>query len=236
MTNSYNLSRKINKIVFFHGLNNNTDCFTPIREHFQKLGFKTEMIVLPCHGEIREEASDWNEAIKVFEKKMETLENEPYYAIAFSHGAVYLNLWMETHSQGRPERQVLLAPALYIRKQKFIEKLLPLLPPKLLIPSLAPRELRRYHILTAREYNILVQKIVEWQRIRDAFRIPTMVLVDPKDELVDAKALKKHLGAELWERPYLKKGLGSHHILFHPDYFTNDDWKRLNSRIETFFR
>ncbi len=240
MTNSYNLSRN-NKIVFFHGLNNNPQGFDPLVTHFKNLGFETELIILPCHGENRHEAKTDKEALQVFDQSMKKLQGQPYYAIAFSHGALYLELWMEKNLPYKPEKQILLAPALYIRKQQIIVKALSFLPSFVKIMSLQPKKFRRYNILSAREYNILVQGILTWQKLKAKFRVPTMVIIDPQDELVDVQKLKPQLeklnpGLEvkLWDRPQLKKSMGAHHIIFHPEYFGEAEWKDFTRKLEAF--
>jgi len=234
MTNSYSLSRN-NKIVFFHGLNNNQDCFGPLIRHFKELGFETELIVLPGHGKNRKEAKDIKEAIGIFDQKMKTLKDKPYYAIAFSHGALYLQLWLEKNQEHKPIKQILLAPALYINRQKIIERALKILPSFFAIKSLSPKPFRRYEIMNAWEYNILVQGMLIYQKVRGKFRIPTKVFIDPKDELVDAFALRNHLeNVEFVERKYLKKGLGCHHIIFHPDYFEEAHWREFTRKLESF--
>lgn len=236
MTNSYNLSKK-NKIVFFHGLNNKPQGFDPIIEHFEKLGYETEMIILPCHGKDRMEARDDKEALRIFIRSMKGLEGQEYVAVAFSHGALYLQLWMEKNLPHKPRKQVLLAPALFIRKQNFIVKALSVLPGSLHIMSLQPKVFRRYNTLSAREYNILVQGVLMWQKLKACFRIPTLVIIDPRDELVDASRLKSSIPeTQFWSRPYLKKGLGSHHIMFHPDYFTVEEWMNFTNQLDTFLK
>lgn len=241
MTNSYNSSRRP-KIVIFHGLNNNPQGFEPLKNHFESLDYETEMIILPCHGENRFEAKNDIEALRCFSESMKRLEGQDYFAIGFSHGALYLQLWMELNQGTKPLKQVLLSPALYIRKQGLIAKALPLIPSKLMIMSLQPKRFRRYNMLSAREYNILVQGILDWQKKKAPFRVPTKVLIDSEDELVDAQRLKSEVEklnsgteVEFWERPGLKLGAGAHHILFHPDYFSKDSWHVFTTEITAFF-
>lgn len=241
MTNSSNSSQNL-KVVIFHGLNNNPQGFEPLRNHFMNLGYETEMIILPCHGEKRSEARDDVEALECFSASMKKLEGQKYYAIAFSHGALYLQLWMEKNVGTPPLKQVLLAPALYIRKQEFISKILPFIPSGLRIMSLQPKKFRRYNMLSAREYNILVQGILSWQKLDAKFKVPTKVIIDPEDELVHAHVLKSEVEklnpgfeVELWKRPGLKQGLGAHHIVFHPDYFSEREWKEITGKIQGFF-
>ena len=58
---------------------------------------------------------------------------------------------------------------------------------------------------------------------------------------MDAQILKPQLeklnpGLEvhLWDRPQLKKSMGAHHIIFHPEYFSEGEWLDFTSKLETF--
>jgi hypothetical protein len=214
----------------------------PLREELERRGFETEMVILPCHGDNRFEAKNLEEALKVFTKTMKRFEGQSYHALAYSHGALYLQLWMENQMTQKPLKQVLLAPALYIRKQAFILKILPFLPSFIYILSLQPNRFRRYSILSIREYNILVQGIVKWQKLRRRFRVPSKVFIDQADELVHAEILKEELGklnqldVDNIERTDKKLGFGGHHIIFHPDYFSKESWEKFIKDITDFYR
>jgi hypothetical protein len=104
-----------------------------------------------------------------------------------------------------------------------------------MIPSRSPRELRRYPGLFIWEYRVLYRAIRTFQA-SVSYPVPTLILVDPKDDLVNAPALRSPAGTEqieLFPRPYLWK-LGHHHILFHPKYFQNGDWERIIQRMIDF--
>ena len=60
------------------------------------------------------------------------------------------------------------------------------------------------------------------------------MMIDPLDELVDAHTLREYFPATIFvERPRLR-GLGAHHILFHPDYFTPQEWAGFTAQLEDF--
>jgi hypothetical protein len=75
-------------------------------------------------------------------------------------------------------------------------------------------------------------------------KIPTLILIDPKDEVVDAKRIKQELdnrktGAkiEYFERKYLRgRRPGKYHILFNPEYFKPSDWNLLIARMDEFLK
>ena len=210
-------------------------------DHFKEKGYETELITLPGHENDRNEMNNLEDAIELFDKKMKRIGENPYYAIAFSQGALYLQLWLNKNPDHKPLKQVLLAPAFFLRRQEITINLFRLLPSFFLIKSFAPRQFRRYQFLKVSEYNILMEGILEYQKINQAFPVSTMIMIDPKDELVDASGLKKNAQMNnkkllfyFLERPYLNKGIGQHHILFHPDYFDKQDWNRLTDIIENY--
>ena len=234
MTNSYSLSLRP-KLVFIHGLNNNSSSFGPLMEHFKNLGYETEFIVLPGHGNDRKSITNMEAALKSFNKSMEHLKDKPYHVIAFSHGALYLELWLNRHKPNPPIKKILLAPALFIRRYKLVRWLFTILPSFFMVKSFSPKNLRRYQAVTAREYRILMDGIEVYQGPRESIDVPGLILIDPKDELVDAQKLKMNLeNVNFIERPRLRNGLGLHHIIFHPDYFTKEEWKEFTRKIEIF--
>ncbi len=240
MTNLYTLSPKI-RVVFFHGLNNNAESFKPLRDSFEKLGHETELVILPGHGSVRDEARDFESALKLFEKSMLDLKKTPYVAVAFSQGALFLQLWLQGHQEFRPMRQVLLAPALYIRNQFFVTKTLKCLPENFLIKSFSPKLVQNFSSLYVWEYQILIRGILIYQKDPRPFMMPTLVVVDPQDELVDAKTLKREVEkldpnqtVEFIRRTKTRKTLGFHHIIFHPYYFKEEDWNHLTRKLSSF--
>lgn len=245
MTNSYSLSpTKRPNLILIHGSNNNAAAFKPLYDELKNLGWNAHFVTLPCHGENRREAVDFKTAFQVFDKKMEALISEPYVVVAFSHGGLYLQLWLEKHKGNLPLKQVLLAPSLYIHRQKTVEKLLKMLPKFFFVKSLAPAPFRRYQTMTVWEYRILLDGMGIYQRHNKGFKIPTLLMIDPKDELVDAKLLESKvkegntslLEFQFWNRDYLTKGFARHHIFFHPNYFSKEDWQSFLNRIQDFLK
>ncbi len=241
MTNSYSSLRKTLKVVIIHGLNNNPACFLPLLEHFKARGFATEFVVLPGHGEKREETRSYQIAFSQFCLRMKEIARGPYAVVASSQGALYLQLWLEKNPQNKPLRQVLLAPALYLRRQKVIELALLKLPAALVIKSFSPKPFRRYQSMKVWEYRTLLEGVATYQKLKGVLRIPTLLVIDPKDEVVDAGRLKEEVErrnpgfeVQLFPRPRLRKGLGQHHILFHPEYFTPEEWDRFSGELGSF--
>jgi hypothetical protein len=240
MTNLSNSSLKsLRKLLIIHGLNNNAKAFEPLKEAFEKLGWEASLLILPNHGEKRIEAKDFSEAFACFDRNIRDKIQSPYSVIAFSQGALYFQLWMDKRPSQRPISQALLAPALFIRRHRLVSKLTSLLPNFFLIKSFSPKVMQRYSSLSVRDYRILLSSLESYQRLENSsFAIPSLVMIDPQDELVDSKALAKHCETVFVERNYLsiKMGLGRHHILFHPDYFLNAHWVELIKQVDEFLK
>ena len=230
MTNSYASSHKLPRLILIHGMNNNLECFYPFRNSLKAAGFPVEMIVLPNHGESRDEVKDLEEALVHFDHSLSSLVNEPYVVVAFSQGAQYFQLWLKRFKHRRPDSLVLLAPAVFINYRPLLDPLFHFFPRAFYLSSRMPKLFRRYDRLFFWEYRLLfsgVEAFKSGERLKD---IPTIVLIDPKDELVNAKRVQeyyKSLGARLVliQRKGLAKGLGQHHIIFHPDYYSEGEWR-----------
>ncbi len=229
---------KINKLILIHGLNNNLEAFQPLKHALESKGFTCQQIMLPGHGDHRDETKEVADAMRLFDERMKSAIQGPYGVIAFSQGALYLQLWMETTHAPLPEAQILLAPALYIRNISFLKFIIEKLPKSFVIFSQMPKLLRRYNYLHIWEYRNLLQKAQNFADMRHSFKRRTQILVDEKDELVDAKKLKQMFPreTELMQRPYLRgRKPGKYHILFHPEFFTPDGWAEFMKRIKDFF-
>lgn len=243
MTNLYNSSpRPRPDIVLIHGLNNNTASFLPLKEHLERRGWKVHFVPLPGHGEDKRKIKDLGKALQVFDLALQPLVQAPYSVITFSYGALYFQLWQDRHLAKRPLSQVLLAPAFYVRGQRFMGNIIRFLPSFIPIKSLSPGPFRRHQFITVAFYKILMEGLLTWQKNLPQFKAPTMLLIDPKDEIINAQKLEQKIKSrpfELahfikWPRPYLTKGIGRHHILFHPDYFSESDWQKFTDTIEEF--
>jgi alpha-beta hydrolase superfamily lysophospholipase len=176
--------------------------------------------------------------MQVFDRELSPHCDSPYVAVAFSQGALYLQLWLSLHPERAPLGQVLLAPALYIRRLGLLELLAKTVPSSWWVRSQAPKALRRFDRLYLWEYRTLFEKARKFQE-HPVLLAPTLILVDEKDELVSGKELRKRFGdgVEFLHRPYLRgRRPGKYHILFHPEYFTPDDWDFFIRRIESFLR
>ncbi len=219
------------KLIILHGLNNNSSTWDEFETAMQARGFTdTVRITLPGHGDVRDEGRSFEDALKVFDEKLKPHVQEPYVVVAYSLGALFFSNWLMGRKENLPVREVLLAPALYLRREKWIRKIISALDPRIPIPSIAPRDIMLYKTLFVWEYRNLLGGMKRFQDDKTPVQVPTMVLLDPRDELIDSERLKqewekKSPGSEVYflERPYQKWGPSNHHILFHSKYFTTDE-------------
>lgn len=225
------------KIILIHGLNNRPEGFWPLRDSLIAHGYEVHLVRLPGHGEDRSETASWEKASQVFDENLKKLTDSPYAVIAFSQGALYFQLWLKTSKAPKPICQFLLSPALFVRNFDKLKHLVRALPGKMIIPSPMPKPLRRYPYLFVSEYRNLFSGVKKFSETPFEFIVPTMVIVDPQDEVVDAQKLKQEFGEHVTylERPYLRgKRPGKYHIIFHPDYFEDQGWERFIQKITSF--
>lgn len=231
-----------NKVLLIHGLNNSIESFTPLQEKLNSLNFDCVIICLPGHGGNRNECPTLELALKKFDELLQPHIKCDYNVVAFSQGALYFQLWLNMQGKNRPQKQVLLAPALSIRFFGIAEKIISAMPRMSIIPSQTPKKFRKYPFLFGWEYKILFNAATEFIGLKIKVPVPTLVLIDPKDEVIDSTTLKKVMDEEnvrliYFSRPYLKgKRPGKHHILFHPDYFSQSDWENIIKTIYEFLK
>jgi hypothetical protein len=99
-----------------------------------------------------------------------------------------------------------------------------------------------YKTMYVWEYRNLLGGLSRFQKSSEKITVPSLVILDPKDELIDAQSLKdewkkKNPGEYfLLERPSQKWGPSYHHILFHSKYFTPGEWSDYTAKIENFLK
>lgn len=225
------------KVIIIHGLNNSLDAFGPLRDALKAKGFECQLVCLPGHGEDRHEAQGPENSALLFDKTMRQLIGGPYAVIAFSQGALYFQMWLQHTKLQKPIAQVLLAPAIAIRNFSLVRGLAKILPSKLIIKSQLPEGLRRFSYLYVRDYELLFETVMKFDQAVKAFKIPTLIIADTKDELVDARKLLARYNEKvlLLERPYLKgRKPGKYHIVFHPEYYDQKDWDKVLKTMAEF--
>jgi hypothetical protein len=212
MTNSYSLSLRP-KIVIIHGMNNNCEIFEPIADEFRQRGFDTQFIVLPGHLDKKLQLSG-DEALKLFVDVFNAKIQSPYTVIAYSQGALYFELTLNSGLIPKPLKAIYLAPAFFVRNERFIKFLL-------------------RHMLI-HEYATLMDKIRKLAEHKIDSSVPRLILVDPKDELVDPRKIKARYPNETILFPRRLKLRFRHHVIFNPKYLSKAEWEGMMKTIFEF--
>ena len=228
------------KLIILHGLNNNSTTWDEFEGVMKSRGFtNTVRITLPRHGDVRDQGRTFEEELKIFEGMIAPHVQEPYVVVAYSLGALFFENWLIGRKENLPQKQVLLAPCLYLRREKLVRQIIGSLLPWIPIPSIAPRDIMLYKSLFVWEYRNLLGGLTRFQKDTDKIRVPSLIIIDPKDELIDAEKLKAEWKAGdvfFLDRPMLKWGPSNHHILFHSKYFTPAKWDFYIRKIEDFLK
>jgi hypothetical protein len=230
------MNSPLKNLILIHGMNNSLKAMGPLQRELELMGFNTHLLELPGHGEDRRENYDVESAMKHFDQRLRTVSQTPYGVVAFSQGALYLQGWISQYPHLAPRAQVLLAPALFLRHEGAV-RLLATLPMSFRVMSFTPLNLRRFHFLYAWEYRT-IKKMVDKFQGEPKLLDNTLILIDHKDELIDDKKLKENFTEKVIviKRPYLRgRWPGKYHVLFHPDYFTPEDWRKILNQIQNFF-
>lgn len=226
-----NSSQKL-KVILIHGMNNSSVAFNPLMEELSLKNFDITFITLPGHQGVKEEFH-FEEALNLFAKAFNDKAREEYAVIAYSQGALYFELAERKKLIKSPKKALYLAPAFSLKNEFLIRKFIGLLPSKLPIKSFAPREIALYPHMLVHEYRTLFAKVHELRKF-NASEFSRLILIDPKDELVDSKRILAEYPKETLLFPRVLSEKFRHHLLIHPNYFSSEEWNKLIKMISEY--
>lgn len=182
-------------LVFLHGLNNTSESFYFLGDSFKKQGWDVRYFSLYGHNNHLEETISMNDSVNYIHKQIDSLNNQPYIFVGFSQGALDFQVAIQTHSH-KPVKQILLAPALKVQNENVLKRALKFVPSSLKIQTTTPLETRMYSKIYPSYYKTIFEKIDQLNQIptNDLNDIPTVIYVDPKDELIDVNGLLSFIG------------------------------------------
>jgi pimeloyl-ACP methyl ester carboxylesterase len=166
----------------------------------------------------------------------------PLVLVAFSLGAPIACAAAVTVPGVRFDKLLLFAPALRIHRRSRV--LQPLARwPQLLIPSATPAAYRANQGTTVAAYNALYKAQDECERGVDGrLNVPSLVFVDPQDELVSARGLQRLIrerGLSHWQLHQVRKSPDAatryHHLLIDPQSVGAQTWREMAASIRLFF-
>jgi pimeloyl-ACP methyl ester carboxylesterase len=164
-------------------------------------------------------------------------KNAPIHLVAHSLGGLIGLDWIgQREGERRWDRMVLLAPAISLTRKARLLRLLSWLPRSFMIPSLLPKRYRANEGTSVGAYKVLSESIAALERreFKDA-NIPTLVVIDPKDELVSVSGIaalieRFHLGS--WSLMPIDNAASTlqrkaHHLTFTAEALGAAEWRRL---------
>jgi esterase/lipase len=169
----------------------------------------------------------------------------PLFFLGYSLGALLGQDLVAFSGMALPyKKQLLIAPAIAVRWEIHLIKWLFFLNDSIAFPSLTPKEFRANRSLPLRVYKIMFQKEQRLMEMRyNNLNIPTLVLIDPKDELISYKKILrmvKMFNLSNYEVMALDSDLTLragkyHHLIIDRNTMGQNNWDSVSQRLEAFF-
>lgn len=231
--------------LLVHGLNNKPEVMQDIANLLEELSIPSVIISLTGHHNDFEKLraihkNVWRDDVLEGYKFIKKSCNK-VFLIGFSLGAsIGLDIVSE---QIKFDRMVLIAPAIAPRVPvKFLEYISPILP-SLPIYSMAPENYIANKYLPLKSYKVLLSIYKSLHKKKFSLvNIPTIVIVDPKDEtmsLEDIKSLMINYGLSEWRLLLLNSAnavskVRFHHLIIDKDAMGFDNWEVFTKQISAF--
>jgi len=161
----------------------------------------------------------------------------PLFFVGFSMGGVMGADLFASHPDVRFDRMILLAPALDIHGIHYVAKLLSPFP-GLVLPSFTSKSYLANNGTPMAAYNALFETIQHFnQHVGAKLNVPTIIFIDPEDELVSYRKLKQRVEKESldrWQFRLLEKGKTGvqekmHHLIIDEPSVGMDTWNQIKS-------
>jgi esterase/lipase len=236
--------KKVAVTLVVHGLNVKPVAMEPLINWLNTMGSDVYLVKLSGHyqesvGIEEVTTSIWQEEmVGGYEaaQKSALLQGLPLYFLGYSLGALLGQNMLSLDREGVPfDKQVLLAPATAIRPRSYLVKLLFFLDKRKLLPSFTPEGYRANKALPLRVYEILFTEEERFKkRCSNHLNIPTLVILDPKDELISYSKLVQQIKQYqltnyqvllLTDGNQNKKG-GYHHLILDEETMGPSNWER----------
>lgn len=200
---STSLTKKAAVTMVVHGLNVKPEAMLPLINWLVGEGSDVYLVKLSGHHEngrnIKEVTSAiWHqEMLSGYEvaKTASLNYSVPLFFLGYSLGALLGQSMLALYGPETSfDKQVLLAPATAIRRQSYLVRLLFLLGKRTMIRSYTPTVYRVNKSLPLHIYQVLfAEEKKVWEKGFSSLNIPTLILIDPKDELISYKKLEKFI-------------------------------------------
>lgn len=169
----------------------------------------------------------------------------PLYFLGYSLGALLGQSMLALVLKEKCfEKQILISPAIAVRFRSSLLRLLFLMGDQIALPSLAPQAYRVNDVLPLRVYQLLfAEEKKVWKAMSSQLNIPTLVIIDPKDELISYRKLLRFIKKyELTNYQVLsldsrlgdRRG-GYHHLLLDQRTMGVNNWNMAIAAMQQFF-
>lgn len=229
------------------GLNVRSEAMLPLVALVNGQGSDVYLLCLPGHGQNDDvntvTAQVWQESVVAAYRVAREAANRlfvPLYFLGYSLGALLgQSALLPGGAPARFDKQVLLAPATAIRRRCYLLKGLLFLGFPARLPSFTPRAYRVHPFLPLNFYRIL---FAEEQKLGCAGPLnqPTLVFIDPADELVSLRKLKKQIqqfGLSRYKVVVLNRKVRKgtyHHLILDEATLGKEAWEKVKKEMVAF--
>lgn len=247
--------------LVIHGLNLKPERLRPLVDELRRRGIGAILCSLRGHGEnytpiaghsteaarlaaFRQASyAGWRGEIQAAYSTAATYaaaHGAPLFLVAFSMGALFGCDLLATEPTLCFDRMVLLAPALALRPHSHLPSLLARWP-QVAIRSFSPRYYRANPATPIAAYQALRTALRNLQRQHHPnFNVPTLILIDPQDELVSARGIRRFIEKnELsrWRLHPIRKyptrpDATFHHLIIDAESVGPATWQTMLTQIE----
>jgi esterase/lipase len=168
----------------------------------------------------------------------------PLYFVGYSFGALLLQYMIHTTDRMiHFDKQVLIAPATGVRTFPKLIRALFFLGDQFLMPSFTPNGYRHNSSLPIRSYKIMIhmEKVLRKDK-STRIALPTLIVIDPKDELVSSVALQKiasdavhgNYSFCLLDSKTADRSTRYHHLIINESTMGGENWKKFKTEVARF--
>lgn len=168
----------------------------------------------------------------------------PLYFMGYSLGALLGQSIIGLQTTQLPfQKQVLFSPAIHLRKHSYLLRHLFFLGEGFRLPSFTPGGYRANRWLPLRLYKILYDEEKKLLAAKGSLlNFPTLVFMDPKDELISYKSLETLLQQRQlsqWQLVPLHTGLQGrrgkyHHLILDEETMGSANWQMVTTAMQVF--
>ncbi len=239
-------------ILLAHGLNNKPSIMSPLGEILNQAHYDVVRVSLKGHqGPIENmkkvQVSDWqNEGYLQYcqAKLLSEQKKIPLYLVAFSLGGLVYEELLNELNTVQFSKAVLFAPAITTRPFVRLIKFLSLIKsPETIISSWAPKNYRAQSGSSLGAYQALFELEDRLEKSNwEKSNFPTLVFIDPQDEVVFAEKLQKNIkrfGLNYWKIQELSTKDSQlkpryHHLIIDQDSLGEKKWQEVTKELLSF--